>query len=59
METVELSAEEVEQRESCPECGTLALRSGEKTDLDGRVLAEFYECLDPDCRCTWWIEGRQ
>ncbi|HMB50157.1 MAG TPA: hypothetical protein VKM69_05800 [Natronoarchaeum rubrum] len=58
METVELSSGEVEQRETCPNCGALALRNGEKTDLDGRVLAEFYECRDPECRCTWWVEGR-
>ena len=58
METVERSTGEVEQRVTCPDCGAVALRGGEKTDLDGRVLAEFYECPDPECRRTWWVEVR-
>ncbi|WP_256393187.1 hypothetical protein [Natronoarchaeum rubrum] len=55
METVEMGPAEVERRETCPECGTLALPGGEKTDLEGNLLAEFYECGNPDCDCVWWI----
>lgn len=58
METVELSGGEVEQGVACPACGTPAFLGGEKTDLDGRLLAEFYECPDPDCRRTWWVEAK-
>ena len=55
MRTIEFPQAEVEQKDICPACGSVGLWDGEKTDLDGRVLAEFYECGNPDCDCMWWV----
>lgn len=56
MKTVVIPRAGVDQNKTCPNCGTIALCDGEKTDLDGRLLAEFYACADPECGTTWWAD---
>lgn len=56
METIEVPAPCADQPMTCPNCGTGAVERGVKTDLEGRLLARFYECAGPECRRMWWVD---
>jgi hypothetical protein len=56
METDVVPAPEIDQSRTCPNCESNAVERGVKTDLGGRVLAHFYECAQPECRRTWWVD---